>query len=306
MSKKQSKREIKFDEVTLSKDSEVCGKATIEEVLADPIKYREYTLGCIYCGAEAYPKAGYERIINDKVIKVSPCFASQFHNKSCLIGKRGKKNDVGKYLKSLEYLDNLEDKPIEPKGPGPTPGGDGGGGEPVPPEEKDENNMFVDDKEHYIKSVLTAFLIYTKIIEDEIFDPDVFKTLINNKTINDLLKSRNGNLDGKHLIALRKCMPSDCGEYLKNPDGYYTFSDTFTADRTKAIYVQVKVKEKTNREKFLKKCSEAKTEIFLLYGELKKDNTHPNKQIYSVILKSSKNCQSITRSKYEKDFIKVI
>lgn len=307
MNKKQKKRDIKFDEVILSKNGEGCGKATIDEVLADPIKFREFKLGCIYCGAEAYPKIGYERMINGKVIKVSSCFASQFHHKDCLIGSRGKRNDLGNYLNNLDYLDNLEDKPYEPKGPGPTPGGGGNvGGEPETDDEDENADQYIDDREHVIKSVLTAFYRYTRVVEDDIFDSDASKILINNETISNLLKSMNGNLNGKHLIALRKCMPSDCGEYLKNPDGYYTFSDTFTADRTKAIYVQVKVKEKTHRDEFLKKCAEARTEIFLLYGELKKDRTHPNKQIYAVLLKSSKNCHAITRSKYEKDFNKVI
>ena len=301
MGKKQKKKEIKFDEVILSKDGEDCGKATIDEVLADPLKFRGYKLGCIYCGAESYPRPECKRKVNGKEVKVSACFASKLHAKGCLIGSRGKKNDIGNYLDSLDYLDKLEDTPIKPKGPTPGPGGDGGDGGTAITGNEDEDNGYIDDKEHIIKSVLTAFLRYTKIIEDEIFDTDVSKILINNKTISNLLKSNNGNLSGKHLIALRKCMPSDCGEKLYNPEGYYTFADTFTADRTKAIYVQVKVKEKTHRDEFLKKCSEAKTEIFLLYGDLKKDSKHPNKQIYTVLLKSSKNCQRISRSKFIKE-----
>lgn len=305
MSKKK-KKEIKFDEVFLEENNEKCGKATIAEVLADYDKYRVYKLCCPYCDAESYPKSECKRRVNGKVVKVSPHFFSKTHLKGCKIGSRGKKNDIGDYLISLDYLDNLEDKPIQPKHPGPVGPGGEGGGDPVVIDENDSDDECVDDKEHNIKSVKTAFLRYSKLIDDDELDPDASKVLINNKTIVNLLKSNYGNLSGKHLIALRKCMPSDCGEKLYNPEGYYTFADTFTSDRTKAVYVQIKVKEKTHNDKFLEKCKESKTEIFFLYGEFKKDRRHPNKQIYAVLLKSSRNCQRISRSKFEKDFNKVI
>lgn len=306
MSKKEKKKEIKFDEVFLEKNNEKCGKAKIGEVLADPIKFREYKLCCPYCDADSYAKSECKRKVNGKVVKVSACFASKFHLKGCTIGSRGKKNDIGNYLNGLDYLDNLEDKPIQPKPPGPGGPGGGGGGGPTIVDEDGPDDEYIDDKQHNIKSVQTAFLRYSKLIDDNELDPDASKVLINNKTIVNLLTSNNGDLSGKRLIALRKCMPSDCGEKLYNPEGYYTFADTFTSDRTKAIYVQVKVKEKTHNEKFLEKCQESKTEIFLLYGELKKDRKHPNRQIYTVLLKSSRNCRRISRSKFEKDFNKVI